>query len=109
MEIGDWRSRLEAALTKSGKSMRSVSLGAGMGPGYLHSILKGGKDPTIDNLVAVCREIGVSLSWVLYGLEISPETEEILRELEASSPLRRQGLLQFLRDETAQGPEPSER
>lgn len=98
MKISDWRERLTAALEQSGKSKRSVSLGAGLGPGYVHSILSEGKDPTIDNLIAVCAELGVSVSSILYGVQMSPETEAILRELEASSQARREGLLQFLRD-----------
>lgn len=100
METGDWRARLAAALEASGKSKRSVSLAAGLGPGYVHSILKEGKDPTVDNLISVCREIGVSLSSVLYGVEMAPETEEILQLLE-KSPDSRDGLLKLLRDRSA--------
>jgi ribonucleoside-diphosphate reductase alpha chain len=75
-----------------------VSLAAGLGAGYVHSILNEGKDPTIDNLIAVCNEIGVSLSAVLYGYEMSAENEEILRLLQNSSPGAREGLLALLRE-----------
>lgn len=93
----DWRERLEDAMGKTGRSKREISLAAGKGPGYVHSILKEGKDPTIDNLIAICAALGVSLSKILYGIEMSPETEEILSLIE-DNPKRRDGILQILRD-----------
>lgn len=96
----NWRTRLEEAITKSGKSRRAISIAAGRGPGYIHSLLKEGKDPTVDNLMQVCEVIGVSLSHVLYGVEISPETEEVLSLLE-KNPGAREGILQILRAKDA--------
>lgn len=94
-EIG-WRARLDEAIKASGKSRRSVSLEAGKGPGYVHSIMAEGKDPTIDSLVNVCRAANVSLSYVLYGLEISRQTEEVLSLLE-NNPDALAAILQILR------------
>lgn len=96
MADNDWRARLTTALEKSGKTKRAVSLEAGRGPGYLHSILAEGKDPTVDNLIQVCQALGVSLSYVLYGVDLSPETEEVLSLLERH-PAARAGILQILR------------
>lgn len=92
-----WKTRLAEAIEANGKTKRGVSLAAGMAPGYVHSILKEGKDPTIDNLIKVCGAAGVSLSFVLNGFQMSPETEEIMKLLEASKT-KRQGLLQLLRE-----------
>ncbi len=77
--------------------MRKVSLGARLGPGYVHSILKDGKDPTIDNLISVCREVGVSLSFVMYGLDIDRDVEELLLALSEADPKRREAALTLLR------------
>lgn len=99
-EVETWRDRLAAAIKRSGKSMRAVSISAGNAPGYVHSVLKGGKDPTIDNLLSVCREADVSLLRVLYGFDVTPETEEVLRLLELR-PGARSGILQILREESA--------
>ncbi len=93
-----WKIRLEEALEKSGRSKRSVSLAAGLGPGYVHSILKEGKDPTVENLIAVANVVGVSLSHLLYGYEVSKEAEEILALLE-KRPHQRDAILQLLRDQ----------
>lgn len=91
-----WRDRLADAIRDSGRSQRSVSLAAGLGPGYVNSLLNEGKDPTVENATRVCKELGISLSWLIYGIEMSPETEEILRLLE-ERPDERAGILQILR------------
>lgn len=90
-----WRQRLRTALDDSGKSKRAVSLGINAGPGYVHSILNEGKDPTVNKLLALCEELGVSASWVLYGLEVRPEDQEVLRALQ-QSPEVRQNILALL-------------
>lgn len=91
----DWRKRLIDAIDKSGRSMREISLKARKGPGYLHSILKEGKDPTIDNLIDICGALNVSLSSIIQGVEMTRESEEILRLLEGD-PDARSGILQIL-------------
>jgi len=70
------------AIEQSGKSKRAVSIEAGCGPGYVHSILAEGKEPTVDRLIAVAKALNVSLSWLLYGYHVSPEVEDLLRLLE---------------------------
>ncbi|TAM96260.1 MAG: XRE family transcriptional regulator [Rhizobiaceae bacterium] len=97
MTKGDWKNRLIAGIKEKGKSQREVSLAAGKAPGYVNSLLKEGKDPTIENLILVCRAADLSLAWVLFGFEMTRETEEIVREIEKSGSERRHGLLQFLR------------
>jgi transcriptional regulator with XRE-family HTH domain len=92
-----WRARLSEAVANSKKSKRQVSLEAGLGAGYLHSILSEGKDPTVANLMKVCEKLGVSLWAILYGAEISAEDEELLRLYQASSPEERAALLNLVR------------
>ena len=83
-----WRDRLKAALNASGRSMRSVSLDAGLGSGYLHSVLVEGKDPTIGRLLDVCSAIGASPSFILYGVDLMPEDAEIIEAMHASPDAR---------------------
>lgn len=105
MEQETWRDRLAGAIKRSGKSMRAISLATGRGPGYVHSILKDDKDPTIDHLIEVCEQVGVSLSYLIYGFDVSGENEKILHLLQGASPLRRKGILQILEDEPAPPPQ----
>ena len=100
MADNDWRTRLDEAIRKSGKSRRAVSLEAGRGAGYVHSLLAEGKDPTVDNLMQVCEAVGASAAFILYGVDISPETEEVIRLLERN-PAAREGILTILRGKGA--------
>lgn len=97
MQDQEWRARLEDAVKKSGRSMRDISLAAKKGPGYVFSILREGKDPTIDNMMAICGALNVSLTKILFGVPMSPETQEILSLIE-DNPSVRDGILQILRD-----------
>jgi transcriptional regulator with XRE-family HTH domain len=77
-----WRERLQLALQNSNRSARDISLKAKKGPGYIHSILKEGKDPTLESLIAICAELGVSVSQIISGVEMSPATEQLLSMIE---------------------------
>jgi len=81
MDKDMWKIRLQEAITASAKSKRAISIASGNGPGYVHSILAEGKDPTITNLIAVCKAIPISLTYILHGHEVSPDDEELLRQL----------------------------
>jgi ribonucleoside-diphosphate reductase alpha chain len=91
-----WRARLQGILDRDGRSMRDVSLSAGLSAGYLHGILKGGKDSTIDRIAAIADALNVSLAYILIGLEVSPETEKLISLLQ-SDPASRDAVLQLLR------------
>ncbi|AGF74978.1 hypothetical protein BAnh1_11100 [Bartonella australis AUST/NH1] len=97
MNINGWRQRLSEALRKTGRSKRSISLAAGKGAGYLHSILAEGKDPTIESLSDVCNTINVSMSYILCGQKCSPEDQEFIELISKISPQERQALLTLLR------------
>lgn len=98
MTEGTWRTRLATAIKEKNLSMRAVSLAAGKGPGYIHSILVEGKDPSVDNLAEVCRIVGLTLPFALYGYSLTPETERFLRLLE-QKPQMREGMLKLLEAE----------
>lgn len=83
MENSEWRDRLAQAIKLSGKSKRAVSLTSGNGPGYVHSIISEGKDPTISNLIAVCDAVPVSIINILHGADITPEDAALLKILKA--------------------------
>jgi len=99
MDAG-WRNRLKSAVEASGKSPRAVSLEAGRAHGYVFSLLNEGKDPSLGNLSAICRVLGVSLPRILYGQDITPEGEELLNLVADADPKVVQGVLDILRANT---------
>ncbi|MGY6704918.1 helix-turn-helix domain-containing protein [Roseinatronobacter sp.] len=91
-----WRDRLQDQLRRDGRSMREVSLAAELSAGYLHGILKDGKDPTIDRLAAIAKAMNVSLAFILVGLDVTPETEQVVQALQRD-PDRRDAILRLLK------------
>ncbi|WP_455481807.1 XRE family transcriptional regulator [Bartonella sp. B35(2025)] len=100
MNINGWRQRLNAALEKSGRSKRSISLAAGKGAGYLHSILSEGKDPTIESLARICHEINVSINYILGGDGANFEDKEFIDLILNLSLEERRAILTLLRRST---------
>lgn len=97
---GDWKARLSKGIKANKKSQRAVSIAAGLGTGYVNSLLKEGKDPSLENLIKVCEAAGLSLNYVLLGLDMDPETEEIIQLASSSTPEKRKALLELLRGES---------
>jgi transcriptional regulator with XRE-family HTH domain len=94
-DIATVRKRLEDALAAKNLTMRNVSEIAKLNPGYVHAIIKDGREPTIGNLAKVCSAAEISLSYVLYGFEMSPQTERLIALIE-QHPDKRDGILALL-------------
>ncbi|MFN7002208.1 MAG: hypothetical protein ACK4NW_02115 [Roseinatronobacter sp.] len=92
----DWRTRLADAVAASDLSKRAISLAAGGGPGYVHSVLTEGKDPTVERLMALCKVLGVSPAFILYGLDIEEEDAEVIAAMR-DDPETRNAVLALLR------------
>jgi transcriptional regulator with XRE-family HTH domain len=96
MSGAGWRQRLRAAIDRDGRSMRDVSLAAGLSHGYVHGILQDDKEPTLDRFLKVCETLGVSATHILVGSEVTPATERIVEALE-KEPAMRDAILALLR------------
>ena len=90
-----WLDRLVAEIKRKGMTQRSVSLKAGLGAGYVNSLVKEGKDPAVDHVMRICAALDVSAAYVLFGFNVTPETERIMRAVE-DSPERRAALVALL-------------
>lgn len=97
MKQDTWRERLEAEIIAQGRSLRSVSEKAGLGANYVYSILREGKEPSIERLLEICNVLDVSMSKILKGIEITPAEEEYLELLQSAPEELRQNVLGILR------------
>lgn len=95
LDLEAMRKRLDAAIAERGVSRREISLKAGVGHNYVHGIIVDGKEPTVARLAAVCDALGVSLLYILYGVDASAEATEIIRRLD-ENPAKRAALLDLL-------------
>lgn len=92
-----WRDRLAAAVAHSGKSYRELSRACGFGPNFVSEFMAGGKAPSADRVVKLADVLGLSLSYVFTGVNISQEDEDFLRLVAQLPEDRKQHLLGFLR------------
>jgi len=91
------RDRLTRALDDKRISMRKASLEAGFSETFTHGILKLGRDPGVENLTKLCDSLGLSVSYIIFGHDVSPDAEELLR-LFQGNPGKQQAILQLLRE-----------
>lgn len=96
MELPAYKRRLLDALEKSGRSARSVGTAAGAGVNFMQQ-LKTPRVPTVDKLLAVCDQLGVSVTYVLTGIELTAEAEEMLRIYSALPPAQQERLRDLMR------------
>lgn len=76
-DLDQMRSRLDETVTAKERTLREVSLAAGLSKTYLHNVVRRGQVPSVENLERVCSELGVSMLWVMYGLDVPDGAEEV--------------------------------
>ncbi|UWQ77376.1 helix-turn-helix domain-containing protein [Leisingera sp. M658] len=73
----DMRQRILDEIERQGRSQADVVEKARLGHGYLTNILKRGQMPSVDKLHALCDELGVSVAWVMYGVEMPADFDRV--------------------------------
>jgi transcriptional regulator with XRE-family HTH domain len=92
-----WRERLEMAIVKSGRSDRSISLGAGLSQNYVQQMRSKGKMPGADALIKICGELGLSTTYVFTGSTMTQREEEMLSLFSSLDEEQKTQFLNFLR------------
>ena len=100
MSIDGWRKRLQTAIKRDGRSLRQISIAAGMSESYLWQLFNKNREPTISPLQALARELGTSMMYLMEGYDLTPEGKRFLKLCEGFSTEQRQVLLQFLESRT---------
>lgn len=94
----DWFPRLLAAIDSDGRSKRAISMAAGLGPNFVQQMSKDGKVPGADKLLAILNALGTARTfYVLTGIEMRAEDEEMFREFLSLPVEMREKLLGFAR------------
>jgi transcriptional regulator with XRE-family HTH domain len=81
-----WRVRLREAIKRSGKPMYQVSLEADLGKTYVSELFRKKKEPTIGPLQRICSVLGVTTASILEGIELTPNTERIVKIVSLMTP-----------------------
>jgi transcriptional regulator with XRE-family HTH domain len=88
----EWRQRLISAIEADPRTPRAISMAAGLGPNFLNQMMARGTSPSTSAVVALSQALGISLTYLFTGAEMTPEDEELLR-LSGNLPEDRRQLL----------------
>jgi transcriptional regulator with XRE-family HTH domain len=103
LSMTDWRTRLRGCLAQSGKTRSQVCSEAGLNPAYLTQILEQkGATPRIDNLQKLAKVLNTTVTYLVDGVDMGPESIECLSLYTAMTPERRSAVLIVMRDLAAQ-------
>ena len=76
----DWRNRLPIILSEREISYREFSRRIGKSETYTKKLLSTDHDPSISVMIKMADTLGVSLGFLLFGTDDSPELEMFARE-----------------------------
>jgi hypothetical protein len=68
-----WRERLAAVADGDGRSLRKISLDAGVAENYLWEIINKDKQPSALHLRALCASLDVSMDYIMDGRGLPPD------------------------------------
>lgn len=92
-----WKERLLQAVESDGRSDRAISMAAGLGENFVNQLRNEDKEHSIKKVLKLADELGVSLSHLFIGSEITAEDEELFRLMRDTPPAERKALVEFLR------------
>jgi transcriptional regulator with XRE-family HTH domain len=84
-----WRTRLLEAIDASGRSDRDISRAAKLGQNAVNELRNTAKQPSVEKVIKIAEEVGVSLSYLFLGIEASAEDDRFLKLLSAASQQER--------------------
>ncbi|MRN43445.1 MULTISPECIES: helix-turn-helix transcriptional regulator [unclassified Brucella] len=87
-----WRDRLLAAIEKKGLNLRTASLRAGRSQSYLHSMLTRNHTPSVESLVELAEGLEISPLWLIFNIDIDPETEKLILRYQSLDQKRREAV-----------------
>lgn len=94
--VDDWKARLLAAVDASGRSDREISRAAKLGVNAVNELRTTDKAPSVERVLRIAAEVGVSRSYLFLGREASSEEEEYLRLLANATPEERKAVALLL-------------
>lgn len=102
MDSFEWRHRLLKAIEDDRRSDRKLSIDAGLGPNYVQQMKNDAKNTGAVAVIKLCSALNVSTAYIFAGIELTPETEEVLKlfsRLDADLKDRILGILRSMRSD----------
>jgi transcriptional regulator with XRE-family HTH domain len=106
-DMNMWRERLRTLVSASGRSMRDVSLGAGLSAGWLFSVLQGKTDPTMRSVILVMQELDTPIVSLFEAADKTQERRRLQHIASTLTPDQLRLLEGLALQMRAQSPQPS--
>lgn len=90
-----WQCRLLDAIEKDRRSDRAISLAASLGQNYVNEMKRTGKMPAADKVYKLCRALGVSMTYIFTGSQVTAKEERLLAALSLMSEEDQDRLLEL--------------
>ncbi|MCV9910210.1 helix-turn-helix domain-containing protein [Brucella sp. HL-2] len=95
-----WKQRLDIALEKNNMTLRSASIKAGRSSSYLHGMISKGKEPSVAALKDIAEALGVSATWLVFGVDLNADAEELVTQFSKLSEDEQRAVLTLTRSMT---------
>ncbi len=92
-----WRERLIEVIEADPRSLRAISLEAGLGPNYVTQMINENKGPTAAALVKLAETLHVSVTFIFTGAEMTQADEDLLKLAAKMDEVEKTHLLGLLR------------
>lgn len=92
----DWFARLVEAIDEHPDSRRTISERSGMASSYVQHMIKYGKQPSVENFLAVCAAIGRDPVEILTGVRRDEDLARLLKLFGAMPEAQRRAFLDYL-------------
>lgn len=100
MKLDSWYTRLLAVIEADGRSLREISIAAGLGQNFISQMIRKGDKypgPAVESVRRICEALNVSAAYIFTGSKMTPEVEELVRLFSRCSEEQKTSLIQMLR------------
>ena len=89
------RSRIKEEIERQHRTQADVASKANLGHGYLTNILLRDQMPSVEKMDALCRELNVSILWIMYGIPL-PRNFHLIQEIARRDSKKFRAILELL-------------
>jgi transcriptional regulator with XRE-family HTH domain len=81
-----WKKRIRDAIAASGRTSKEISVSAGFGANFVQQMLRDGKTPSVSNMERLCRELGVTYTYIMTGKHVTGDLIKLIEIWEDLTP-----------------------
>mgnify|MGYP001760061663 CR=1 FL=1 len=100
----NWKKRLVEAIDADSRPARAISKAAGLGVNFVNELKNTDKDPSVNKVLRLAKELNLSVAQVFLGYELTSDDEYLLSVLRTIPNEQKAALLTALQAAPRQNP-----